>query len=222
MNDHVRVTWDEAVPAPIREYFEPHVTRLSRIICPTWMHEVCVHYEAESEYGMWSRGEYPYRYGVLGLTGHSIRLYERDGDKALLHELTHFHIRPLQDLFQFATAQIGESGEKALDRNWTELYEGATEDLASAFAALIGAVPDAVGMTAQGFLDSPHGRNVQTYIDEGRRQMRKELEGLAGDVVPKGYRKTWLIRRRADGEWWDCDEDSEEGTILAYVPEDTP
>lgn len=36
--------------------------------------------------------------------------------------------------------------------------------------------PWSEGMNAQDFLDSPHGQKIQTYIDEGKRQMRAELE----------------------------------------------
>ncbi len=137
MNKHVRIEWDLKVPVAVREYFIEPITRLAPLVCPTWMHELSVEYDPDSEHGMWCRGDIASRWGVIGLTGNSIPLYQREGDRVIVHELVHFHIRPLQDLFQFATVQIGGKAEKALDRNWTELYEGATEDLARAFTALM-------------------------------------------------------------------------------------
>lgn len=92
----IYVDWSKDIPPEYRAVFEPLLNKhLHR--CPSWMHELWIYYKDDGN-TLVTSSEYEYRQGRIGIGPNYLNTNDRLRELAVVHELLHFHCKPIQDV----------------------------------------------------------------------------------------------------------------------------
>ena len=126
----IPVTWREPVPPEVQTAIVPYLDRYATLF-PGWIEELSVAYEPDRDASMATSINYRNRWVILRVTGEWLMLPQRERDVAVLHEITHVLLAPLQNV----TEEIKKSflKEDAFAREMVDDgFESVCEDVARA------------------------------------------------------------------------------------------
>lgn len=131
--------WEPDVPAEVRAIAEPLLERWGGLL-PTWCQEFVVRYVGgEEDATLKIVINHRNRWALLKLTGLWIGEPPAAREKALIHELIHVGLEPMQQAAALIVDQYAEAGSPAHSIAGTMLREGvecSTDDLARAILRL--------------------------------------------------------------------------------------
>lgn len=135
------ITFRTDVPREVREAVLPHLDRWCHVV-PTWCHEIVVGWDGTSEGSAARMRAYmDYRWAELTICAPWLRETPSQRETALVHELVHVLLEPLQN---FAADAVALIKEKCPDvHNWAEEQRRhAMESVVQDFTRLLGLRPD--------------------------------------------------------------------------------
>ena len=141
-----RVVWDPRLPQETRAAFEVHFLPLMRML-PAWVTDVRIDYDGDDmTSGLYVGAQYEYRRGTIFVCAPFLHLGTETRRRAVLHEIVHFGLDPVDNLLLALIERLDEDGDLhawareqrrvALESSTCDLTESMTKAMQCACSSL--------------------------------------------------------------------------------------
>lgn len=123
--------WQPGFPPELRAVVEPLILQHAHLL-PTWIHELCVKYEAENGNCALMGTEHEYRRAHLTLTGNFLKADADERWQTIRHEFLHVPLHPLTSWTKDLIHRLAGDDDRLRDwllSEWQERLEAAVCDL---------------------------------------------------------------------------------------------